>query len=132
MTIAEGMIFAAVLLYLLTLAPVKALGHRDFKNSDPRAPGFYEKPMRKRAYGAHVNGIDTFPFFAAAVLLAEFRACPQPMIDGLATAFVGVRLAFVLAYLAGRPTLRTLLWNLGFAINTAIFFMPLWDRQNGG
>lgn len=132
MTIAEGMIFTAVLLYLLTLAPVKALGHRDFKNSDPRAPGFYEKPLRKRAYGAHVNGIETFPFFAAAVLLAEFRACPQVLIDSLAAAFVGVRLAFVLAYLGGKPTVRTLLWNLGFAVNTAIFFMPLWGPRIGG
>ena len=132
MTIAEGMIFTAVLLYLLTLAPVKALGHRDFKNSDPRAPGFYEKPLRKRAYGAHVNGIETFPFFAAAVLLAEFRACPQVLIDSLAAAFVGVRLAFVLAYLGGKPTVRTLLWNLGFAINTAIFFMPMWGPRIGG
>ena len=132
MTIAEGMIFTAVLLYLLTLAPVKALGHRDFKNSDPRAPGFYEKPLRKRAYGAHVTGIETFPFFAAAVLLAECRACPQVLIASLAAAFVGVRLAFVLAYLGGKPTVRTLLWNLGFAINTAIFFMPMWGPRIGG
>ena len=126
MTIAEWMIFAAVLLYLLTLAPVKALGGGEFKNSDPRNPAFYEKPLRKRALGAHVNGIETFPFFAAAVLLAEFRVCPQAMIDGLAIAFVAVRFAFVLAYVGGRPIARTLIWNLGFFVNAAIFFMPLW------
>ncbi len=124
MTIAEWALFGAVLLYLLTLAPVKPLGFRDFDNSDPRAPSFYEKPMRKRAYGAHLNGIETFPFFTAAVLLAEFRAAPQPWIDGLAAGFVIVRLAYVLAYLGDRPTTRTLLWNLGFALNAAIFFMP--------
>ena len=129
MTIAEWMIFVAVLLYLLTLAPVKALGAGEFKNSDPRNPTFYEKPLRKRALGAHVNGIETFPFFAVAVLLAEFRNGPQAMIDCLAAAFVGVRLAFVLAYVGGRPILRTLLWNLGFFVNAAIFFMPLWARK---
>ena len=51
---------------------------------------------------------------------------------GLAAAFVGVRLAFVLAYLGGKPTVRTLLWNLGFAINIAIFFMPMWGPRIGG
>ena len=54
---------------------------------------------------------------------------PQAMIDCLAAAFVGVRLAFVLAYVGGRPILRTLLWNLGFFVNAAIFFMPLWARK---
>src|ERR1700761_5320254 len=129
MTIAEWAILAAVLLYLLTVAPVKAIGYRDFKNSDPRAEDFYEKPIRKRAYGAHVNGIETFPFFAAAVLLAEFRTCPQSWIDGLAMGFVLVRLLFVVAYIGNRPTTRTLLWNLGFFINLAIFLMPLWMRR---
>jgi uncharacterized MAPEG superfamily protein len=30
-----------------------------------------------------------------------------------------------LTYLGDRPTLRSILWSLGFAINLAIFFMPL-------
>jgi uncharacterized MAPEG superfamily protein len=74
MTIAE--FFGAVLLYLLTVAPVKAFGFREFKNSTPGDPAFYQTPLRSRAYGAHMNGIETFPFFAAAVLLAEFRGSP--------------------------------------------------------
>ena len=65
-------------------------------------------------------------FFAAAVLLAEFRLQSQPWIDALAVCFVAVRALFVLAYLTNFPTTRTLLWNLGFALNTAIFFMPAW------
>jgi uncharacterized MAPEG superfamily protein len=126
MTVAEIMLFAAVLLYLLTVAPVKAIGHRRFDNANPRDPGFYEPGIARRALGAHLNGIETFPFFAAAVLLAEFRQAPQHWIDLLAGAFVGIRLLFVLAYLGNRPTARTLLWNLGFAVNTAIFFLPWW------
>lgn len=126
MTIAEWMIFAALLLYLLTIAPFKPLGHKTFDNANPRDPKFYEPPLRRRALGAHLNGIETFPFFAAAVLLAEFRACPQQEIDLLAIGFVIVRVAYVAAYLGNRPTTRTLLWNFGFAINTAIFFMPWW------
>jgi uncharacterized MAPEG superfamily protein len=124
MTIAEWCVFGAVLLYLLTIAPFKAVGFRRFDNSRPRDPAFFEDPLRARALGAHINGIETFPFFAAAVLLAEFRAGPQRLIDELAVLFLIVRMAYVLTYLGNRPTLRTILWSLGFAINLAIFFMP--------
>lgn len=129
MTVAEGMIFATVILYLLTVAPVKAVGYRTFDNANPRDPTFYRPGIASRALGAHINGIETFPFFATAILLAEFRHAPQYWIDVLAVAFVGVRLLFVAAYLANWPTSRTLLWNLGFAVNTAIFFMPWWMQN---
>jgi uncharacterized MAPEG superfamily protein len=128
MTLAEWMIFTAVVLYLLTVAPVKAVGYKTFDNANPRDPAFYQPGIATRALGAHVNGIETFPFFALSVLLAEFRQLPQNWIDELAVAFVLIRLLFVVAYLSNRSTIRTLLWNLGFAVNTAIFFMPWWGR----
>jgi uncharacterized MAPEG superfamily protein len=131
MTLAEWMVFGAVLLFLLTVAPVKAIRHKTFDNSNPRDPSFYEPGISCRALGAHINGIETFPFFAVAVLLAEFRGGPQYLVDVLAVAFLAVRVAFVLAYLANWPTTRTLLWNLGFLVNTAIFLMPWWWPNYG-
>lgn len=124
MTIADWCMLGAVLLYLLTLAPVKALRHREFNNSRPRDPSFYVDPLSARALGAHLNGIETFPFFAVAVVLAQMRHAPQTLVDGLAMAFLILRFAYVLAYLGNRPTLRTILWNLGFLINFAIFVLP--------
>ena len=125
MTIAEWCIFGTVLLYLLTIAPFKPLGWRHFDNAKPRDPAFYQDPLRARALGAHLNGIETFPFFAAAVLLAEFRLAPQHLIDELAVLFLIVRIAYVLTYIGNRPRLRSILWNVGFTINIAIFFLPL-------
>jgi uncharacterized MAPEG superfamily protein len=124
MTIADWCILGAVLLYLLTLAPIKVLGRGAFKNSAPRDPAFYEPPVRARALGAHINGIETFPFFAAAIALAEFKGGSQPLVDSLALGFLAVRLAFVGAYVGGWPTTRTLLWNLGFLLNLLIFISP--------
>ena len=124
MTVAEWCIFGALMLYLLTIAPVKWIGFRRFDNAKPRDPAFYADPLRSRALGAHQNGIEAFPFFAIAVLLAEFREGPQRLIDELAILFLIVRIAYVLTYLGDRPTLRSILWNIGFAINLAIFFMP--------
>ena len=123
MTIAEWCLFGAVILYLGTVAPAKALGHRDFDNAAPRDPKFYEHPVRARALGAHINGLETFPFFGIAVLLAEFRQAPQGWIDGLALAFLVTRLAFVVAYVGDKATVRTMLWNAAFAFNLGIFFL---------
>jgi uncharacterized MAPEG superfamily protein len=123
MTGAEWCLFGAVLLYLVTLAPTKGLAPREFDNANPRDPKFFEHPVRRRALGAHINGIETFPFFAAAVLLAEFRNAPQGWVDGLALAFLLTRVAFVAAYVGDRPTLRTVLWNAAFAFNLGLFFL---------
>ncbi|MGA9301685.1 MAG: MAPEG family protein, partial [Bradyrhizobium sp.] len=32
--------------------------------------------------------------------------------------------AYVFTYIGDRPTLRSILWSIGFALNIAIFFMP--------
>jgi uncharacterized MAPEG superfamily protein len=124
MTVAEWCVFGTLMLYLLTIAAVKWIGFRGFDNSRPRDPAFYDDPIRSRALGAHQNGIEAFPFFAVAVLLAEFRTGPQRLIDELAVLFLIVRIAYVFTYLGDRPTLRSILWSIGFAINIAIFFLP--------
>jgi uncharacterized MAPEG superfamily protein len=125
MTIAEWCVFASVMLYLLTIAPIKWLGFRQFDNASPRDPKFYDDPVRARAWGAHLNGLEAFPFFAVAVLLAEFRNAPQNLINELAVLFLIVRIAYVFTYLGDRPTLRSILWSIGFAINVGIFFLPM-------
>jgi len=124
MTVAEYCVFGALMLYLLTIAAVKWAGHRRFDNARPRDPDFYQDPIRARALGAHQNGIEAFPFFAVAVLLAEFRLGPLRLIDELAVLFLIVRIAYVFTYLGNRPTLRSILWTIGFAINVLIFFLP--------
>jgi uncharacterized MAPEG superfamily protein len=128
MTVAEWCIFASLMLTLLSIASVKWFRFGRFDNSKPRDPAFYESPFAARALGAHQNGIEAFPFFAVAILLAEFRACPQNLINELAVLFVIVRIAYVFTYIGNRPTLRSILWSIGFAINLAIFFLPALRR----
>src|SRR5260370_25693143 len=128
MTVDEWCIFGAVMLYLLTITPIKWIGFRHFDNSTPSVPSLYDDPIGSRALAAHQNGIEAFPFAAVAVLLAEFRGGPQRLIDELAVLFLIVRIAYVFTYLGDRPTLRSILWSLGFAINLAIFFIPAIPR----
>lgn len=128
MTIAELCLPGAVLLYILTIGLAKGSNLKAFNNGDPRDPAFYAIGFRKRALGAHNNGIETFPLFAAAVLLAEMRHAPQGLIDALAVGFIAVRVGYVAAYLGDKPTVRSALWTVGLVITLAIFFAPLYAR----
>src|SRR3569833_2851265 len=125
MTIAEVCIFASVMLYLLPIVPVKWGNAKQFDNARPRNPAFYQEGIRARAFGAHQNGIEAYPFFAAAVLLAEFRSAPQNLVNELSVLFVIVRAAYVLTYVGDRPSLRSILWTLGILLATDIFYLPM-------
>ncbi|HET6307918.1 MAG TPA: MAPEG family protein [Rhodopila sp.] len=126
MTIAELCLLACVILTIVSVMPAKISGRLDYDNGNPRDPRFYTPGLRSRALGAHLNGYETFPFFAASVILAEMRGVPQPTVNLLAVAFVAVRIVYVLLYLGDRPTLRSAVWSIGFACNLAIFFAPVW------
>jgi uncharacterized MAPEG superfamily protein len=65
MTIAELCLPAAVILTILSIVPAKLSGARDYDNGHPRDPGFYTAGLRARSQGAHLNGYEAFPFFAA-------------------------------------------------------------------
>ncbi|HEY0185798.1 MAG TPA: MAPEG family protein [Rhodopila sp.] len=126
MTIAELCLPAVVVLTILSIVPAKLHGVREYDNANPRDPRFYTPGLRARSQGAHLNGYEAFPFFAAAVILAEMRAVPQGVVNALAVAFVVARIAYVLLYLGNRPTLRSAVWSVAFACNLAIFFSPAW------
>ena len=126
MTIAELCLLAAVVLTILSIAPAKLSGRREYDNGNPRDPRFYTPGLRARSQGAHLNGYEALPFFASAVILAEMRSVPQGPVNVLAVAFITARILYVLLYLADRPGLRSVVWSMGFACNLAIFFSPVW------
>src|ERR1700686_2121129 len=99
MTIADLCLLAAVVLTILSIMPAKFDGRLEFDNGNPRDPRFYTPGLRARSQGAQQNGFETFPFFAAAVILAEMRSVPQGTVNALAVAFVVVRIVYVLLYL---------------------------------
>jgi uncharacterized MAPEG superfamily protein len=125
MTLADLTLLAAVLLTIGTIGFAKYAGP-GFDNADPRDPAFYRDPFRARALGAHQNGFEVFPFFAAAVILSEFRHVPQGTLNWLAVAFILLRVVYVALYLGNKPSARSAVWTCGFVCNLLIFFMPWW------
>jgi len=128
MTLADLCLLGAVIIIIATIAIPKVTAKGAFDNAKPRDPEFYKDPFRARALGAHQNGLESFPLFAAAVILAEMRGVHQPAVDSLAVAFLVARIAYVAAYLKDKPRLRSALFGVGFAITLAIFFAPLWAK----
>ncbi len=129
MTIADLTLLAAVLLTIVSIGVAKFDGGNEYDNANPRNPAFYKPGLRTRALGAHQNGFEVFPFFAASVILAEMRHVPQGTLNLLAVAFVAIRVIYVILYLVNQPRARSTAWSIGFTCNLAIFFMPVWAGQ---
>ncbi len=125
MTFALWTLIAAAVLPYLCAAAAKS-GRSGYDNAAPRASMQRLSGWRARADGAQRNHFEAFPAFAAAVLTAQFVNAPQGRIDRLAGLFVLVRLAYTLAYLAGWPTIRSLVWAVGFVLVLMLFTAGVW------
>ncbi|MEO7149266.1 MAG: MAPEG family protein [Rhodanobacteraceae bacterium] len=122
MSVADGCILAAALVPLLFTGIAKfGDSGRGFDNRVTRNFQAALTGWRARAHWAHQNGMEAFPLFAAAVLLAEFRAAPQTWINLLALAFIVLRLVYGALYIADRASLRSIVWALGFLCCVGMF-----------
>lgn len=126
MTIANWTILGACMLPVLTMGLAKAtsLTLKDrmarYDNNHPRDWESRLTGWQARAHAAHNNGFEALPLFVAAVLLAQQAHVDQGRIDILALSFIGIRIAYVAAYLANIGTLRSLIWGAGVATNVAL------------
>lgn len=123
MTIGLWCILVAALLPLVFTAIAK-YGHEAGIHRLNRQPRVFQAELsgfRARAHWAHLNGIEAFPPFAAAVLVAQLVHAPQGRIDALALAFIALRVIYGAFYLADKPPLRSLSWFLGLACVIGLF-----------
>ena len=67
-----------------------------------------------RAVRANVNFLETFPFFAAAVLAVAFTKTNTPHTAFGAELYFWARLAYLPIYIIGIPYLRTVVWTISF------------------
>jgi uncharacterized MAPEG superfamily protein len=82
-------------------------------------------PERRRAYAAHQNAFESFPFFAAAVIIAITQGASVGIVNALAAAYVVLRIVHGYLYISDQPSLRSMVFAAAFAANIAIFFSPL-------
>ena len=120
MTIAYWCVLIAAVIPLLAIAIAKA-GAERYNNRDPRTWLSKQQGYRARAAAAQSNSFEAFPFFAAAVIIADMTHSPQARVDMLAVVFVLARIIYVTCYLADWPRARSLVWAVGLAMCIAIF-----------
>ena len=122
MSVAFWCVFAGGLMPVLIVFIAKADDRLDVHN--PRDVHALQTGLRKRAYGAHLNGLEAFPLFAVAVLTVTVRAGPSALLDGMADDRLVVRLAYMAAYLTDMVRIRPALWALSVIISAVIFLLP--------
>jgi uncharacterized MAPEG superfamily protein len=112
MTIAYWCVLGAILLPYICFGIARNRGRspdgrRLRDNDDPRDFPNRINGVAKRAWDAQLNGFESLPGFAAAVIIAHLAPAPQARIDALAIGWLVARLAYVAFYVTGRSTART-------------------------
>ncbi|MBI3701499.1 MAG: MAPEG family protein [Afipia sp.] len=122
MPIAYWCVLIAALLPIVWVSYAKLGAESD--NRYPREDYENLTPPKRRAYAAHLNAYENFPFFAVAVIVAMTLGAAPATVNMLAIAYVAVRVIHGLLYINNIPMLRSAAWTLGLLINIAIFVLP--------
>ncbi|MEQ1800349.1 MAG: MAPEG family protein [Gammaproteobacteria bacterium] len=120
MTIAYWCVLGAALLPIIWAGVAKS-GIKGYDNSRPREFLGSLSGWPARANHAQQNSYETFPPFAAGVIIAHLCDTPQATIDALAATFILARVAYGICYIFDRSTLRSLVWLVGFGCTVALF-----------
>lgn len=126
MPIAYWCILAAAVLAYIPAGMAKARKGSGYDNARPRETAAQLTGFSARAHGAHLNSLESLPFFGLAVLTADYLGDRPDLLDALALAYIGLRLIYIGLYLKNLPKLRSAVWGIGFLTVIAIFTLPVW------
>ena len=118
-------LIAGLLPYVWSSAAVKAridqFGQLD--NRLPRAQQAQLEGWGARALGASANGFETFPFFAAAVIVAHIAGADPGWSATWSGAYVAARILHGIFYAGDLDKLRSAAFGLGQACGVALFVL---------
>lgn len=122
MPLAYWCVLVAALLPLFWAGYAKAGG--DVDNHCPRESTNDLPPQHRRAYAAHYNAYENFPFFAAAVIIAVTQGAAIAAVNLLAVTYVALRVVHGILYVVNQSTVRSIVYGLALFTNIAIFVLP--------
>ena len=94
-----------------------------YDNGQPREWLARQTDWRARANAAQANSFEALPFFIGAVIIAHQLGAAQARVDILAFVFVVLRMLYIMMYVSGMGTARSILWILAFATNIGILLV---------
>ena len=86
------------------------------------------KPIAGRINRNFRNYMETFPFFAAAVLIAQAAGVHNALTYWGSIAYIGGRIVFTALYISGIPLVRSLFWNVATFVMLAVLAAPFVSR----
>ncbi|MCA6112299.1 MAPEG family protein [Bradyrhizobium sp. CNPSo 4026] len=86
------------------------------------------KPIPGRINRNFRNYMETFPFFAAAVLTAQAAGVHNELTYWGSIAYIGGRIAYTALYVSGIPLIRSLFWNIAAFGMLAVLAAPFFPR----
>lgn len=121
MPLAYWCVLIAALMPLALAAYAKA-GSGD--NHHPRDTVAGLPDMKRRAYAAHQNGFESFPFFAVAVIVATTQGASISTVNILAALYIVLRGVHAVLYINDAASARSAAYTAGLLVNIAIFVLP--------
>jgi uncharacterized MAPEG superfamily protein len=103
----------------------KAQGGKGYDNRHPRDQQAQLTGWGKRATAAHYNGFETFPGFAAGVLVCYVAQANAEHTMWLSLGYVISRVAYIALYIGDIHWLRSSFWFVGFACILGLLALPL-------
>lgn len=82
------------------------------------------KPIAGRINRNFRNYMETFPFFAAAVLAAQAAGVHNDLTYWGSMTYIGGRIVFTALYISGIPLIRSLFWNIAAFGMLAVLAAP--------
>jgi uncharacterized MAPEG superfamily protein len=82
------------------------------------------KPIPGRINRNFRNYMETFPFFVAAVLIAEVVGVHDEITSWGSIAYLAGRMAYTALYISGIPLIRSLFWNIAAFGMLAVLAAP--------
>lgn len=124
MTLAYWCVFVAILMPVAFTGIAKFAG-KGYRPKDNLAPREFLENLdgfRKRANWVQMNTFESIPGFMAATIIAHQMGGDQNMIDGLAVAYIVLRVIYGILYMANKGIQRTLVWTAAVACILGMFF----------
>jgi uncharacterized MAPEG superfamily protein len=82
------------------------------------------RPIPGRINRNFRNYMETFPFFAAAIFIAQAAGTHNELTHWGSIAYIGGRVAYTVLYVSGIPLVRSLFWNVGAFGMLAVLVAP--------
>jgi uncharacterized MAPEG superfamily protein len=121
MPLAYWCVLIAALMPIALVAYAKS-GSGD--NHHPRDTVASLPDAKRRAYAAHQNGFESFPFFAVAVIVASTLGASISTVNILAALYIVLRGVHAVLYISDAATARSLVFGIALLVNIAIFVLP--------